>query len=305
MPRMPDPRRDRLGNFFIDLVVYRLGGLTGAADCRASERSVFRASLYLHGVGRECLHPADKRWIPMPKERSQPVKRITLASTVILILAGGFMTGHTLFGQGSPGQRFEVTVTNITNDQIYTPLLVASHRRGVRLFELGQAASAQLAILAEEGDVGPLSALLLASPGVLDVANSGPPPAGFVPPGESKTVSVATRGNFDRVSVAAMLIPTNDGFFALNGTQGPSGNQVLSIVSPAYDAGSEVNDELCASIPGPFFVECGGPGGGAQVVGGEEGYVHVHRGIHGTGSLLESSRDWRNPVARIVVRRLN
>ncbi len=43
----------------------------------------------------------------------------------------------------------------------------------------------------------------------------------------------------------------------------------------AYDAGSERNDETCASIPGPDFVECGGPGTGGQPVGGEEGYVHA------------------------------
>jgi len=31
----------------------------------------------------------------------------------------------------------------------------------------------------------------------------------------------------------------------------------------AYDAGTCYNDEACASIPGPFVEECGGPGGGA------------------------------------------
>lgn len=68
-----------------------------------------------------------------------------------------------------------------------------------------------------------------------------------------------------------------------------------------YEVGSEVNDELCSSIPGPFFAECGGPGGGARV-GGGEGFVHVHRGVHGVGSLKASERDWRNPVASIRVR---
>jgi hypothetical protein len=107
-----------------------------------------------------------------------------------------------------------------------------------------------------------------------------------------------------RLSVAAMLIPTNDASFALNDVAGPLGPRTLSFVSPAYDSGSEVNDELCASIPGPSFAECGGPGGGAQVVGGEEGYVHIHRGIHGVGDLVESERDWWNPVARIEVRKV-
>jgi hypothetical protein len=100
--------------------------------------------------------------------------------------------------------------------------------------------------------------------------------------------------------VAAMLVPTNDGFFAVNGKPGPRGNMTVVYYSPGYDAGTEVNDELCASIPGPFYMECGGPGGGGDA-GGGEGYVHIHPGIHGIGDFMASARDWRNPVARISI----
>ena len=41
--------------------------------------------------------------------------------------------------------------------------------------------------------------------------------------------------------------------------------------------------------------------GGGQPVGGEEGYVHIHAGIHGIGDLDASVRDWRNPVAEITI----
>jgi hypothetical protein len=144
-----------------------------------------------------------------------------------------------------------------------------------------------------------MTALLLSNPDVLDVVNSG----GLLNPGRSVTQRVGTRGNFDRLSVAAMLIPTNDGFFAVNDAQGPNGDASITIFSPAYDAGTERNDELCASIPGPNFSECGGPGGGAP--GGGEGYVHIHAGIHGIGDFAPASRDWRNPAAKITVRRVN
>ena len=100
-----------------------------------------------------------------------------------------------------------------------------------------------------------------------------------------------------------MLIPTNDAFFAVNDAEGPNGPHAITVFSPAYDAGTERNDETCASIPGPNFVECGGPGGGGAP-GGGEGYVHIHAGIHGVGDLLPEKRDWRNPVARITIRRL-
>ena len=83
----------------------------------------------------------------------------------------------------------------------------------------------------------------------------------------------------------------------------PKGNETLTIDALAYDAGTERNDERCASIPGPNFAECNGPGGGARV-GGGEGAVTVHNGIHGIGDLRASERDWRNPVARIVIRRI-
>lgn len=203
----------------------------------------------------------------------------------------------------SEGQHFAVTVTNLTRGQTFTPVLVASHREGVRLFTLGRPATPELATLAEEGDVGPLTNRLRASSAVFDVVNSGPPPGGFVLPGQSKTILVRTRGRFDHISAAAMLIPTNDGFFALNGVEGPSGHDRLTLFSAAYDAGSERNDELCASIPGPFFSECGGPGTGARV-GNGEGYVHIHAGIHGIGDMNEAERDWRNPVAQVSIRRV-
>jgi hypothetical protein len=200
---------------------------------------------------------------------------------------------------------FQVTITNLTRGQQFTPILVATHKKGVMLFTLGQPASPELATLAEEGNTGPLTALLQSMPEVKDVVTS----PGLLNPGASATVIVQSGGGFDHVSVAAMLIPTNDAFFALNGVEGPEGRKTATFFSPAYDAGSEVNDELCASIPGPFFQECGnplgsgGPGGGAQVIGGEEAYVHIHAGIHGIGNMNAAQRDWRNPVAHIAIRR--
>jgi hypothetical protein len=205
-----------------------------------------------------------------------------------------------LFEAQARPSRFAVTVTNVTRGQSFTPILVATHRAGMRLFELGKAASSELARLAEEGDTAPLAALLSSMPGVKDVVSSG----GLLPPGQSVTIIVKAEGHFDHVSMAAMLIPTNDGFFSLNGIAGPGRGQTIVRQSPAYDSGSEVNDELCASIPGPSFVECGGPGDGGMPAGGEEGYVHIHAGIHGIGDFVAADRDWRNPVAHITIRRV-
>jgi hypothetical protein len=196
--------------------------------------------------------------------------------------------------------RLEITVINLTKGQQFTPILVATHRRGVKLFQAGQPASPQLATLAEEGNTGPLAALLSSNPDVGDVISG----TGLTNPGQSTTIIVGRRERFKRVSVAAMLIPTNDAFFSILDVAGPRGREEVVFYAPAYDAGSEKNDELCASIPGPSFPECGGAGGGAKV-GNGEGFVHIHSGIHGIGSFKPSNRDWRNPVARIVIKRIN
>ena len=192
------------------------------------------------------------------------------------------------------GANYEVTITNLTRGQTFTPILVASHKRGVRLFELGDAASFELSALAEGGDVVPLTGLLTDNPEVIDVANSG----GLLAPGDSVTVVVSASHGAKQVSVASMLIPTNDAFISLNGVNAPKGHKTRVYWSPAYDAGSEPNDELCANIPGPV---CGGAGG-SPGAGGED-YVHVHAGIHGIGDLAADAYDWRNSVARITIRR--
>lgn len=198
--------------------------------------------------------------------------------------------------QGQRVRRFEVSITNITKGQTFTPILVATHRKGVQLFELGSEASHELEAVAESGDTGPLAAFLEGLPEVNDVQVIG----GLLGPGQTAAVEVDARGPFRWVSVASMLIPTNDGFFALNGIKGPDGRERDVHFSPAYDAGTEVNEEICLDIPGP---QCGGSG--ALDAGTDEnGVVHINAAIQGIGDLEPGRWDWRNPVARIVIRRV-
>jgi hypothetical protein len=94
------------------------------------------------------------------------------------------------------------------------------------------------------------------------------------------------------------MLPTNDGFIARDSVQVPQRGSA-TYYSPGYDAGTELNDELCAYNPGPT---CGGGGESPGVV--DEDYVHIHRGIHGIGDLNASTYNWRNPVAKITVTRI-
>lgn len=208
------------------------------------------------------------------------------------VLSGTLLFTSQAMASGGRGA-YEVTITNITQGEIFTPIMVATHPHRVKLFELGDSASTQLATMAESGNTAPLIEYLK-DEGALDVATADD----VLPPGGSVTLTVDTSGRNRYVSVASMLVPSNDAFFAVNGVQGPRGHQSSTVFSPAYDAGSETNDELCISIPGPPFI-CGGEGFNEA---DGEGYVHIHPGIHGVGDLIAANHDWRNPAAKITIR---
>lgn len=209
----------------------------------------------------------------------------TLASAVLAAASLGVQAGDKVYA---------VTITNITKAQIFTPIMVASHDDDTKLFTLGEAASSELETLAESGNPEPL-ADRLSDEEDADVSVAGGP----LLPGDSVTLYVKAGGKNKYISVASMLVPSNDAMFAVNGVRAPKGKNTLDLVSPAYDAGTEDNDELCVSIPGPPFL-CNGEGVSTE---GGEGSVYVHSGIRGIGDVNADTYDWRNPVASISIRR--
>jgi len=193
---------------------------------------------------------------------------------------------------------YRVAITNVTKYQIFSPPLLATHNADFGIFMVGTAASAELAELAEDGGNGALAALLDASPDVFEVVAAG---AGIMP-GETGEYEIHAKGKADRLSIASMLITTNDAFLGVNGRKLSSkSGRMMSFSAVAYDAGSEFNNEDCAFIPGP---PCGH--GGVRDTALAEGYVYVHNGIHGgTGGVDPNFHDWRNPVAHIKVMRIH
>lgn len=117
--------------------------------------------------------------------------------------------------------------------------------------------------------------------------------------GDTLEILIQTSRRYPLVTIATMLINTNDGFTAINGLNLNPDDICNSIVTvPAYDAGTEENNELCASIPGPA---CDASSGNVAS-GNGEGFVFVHRGFFGIGDeLLQSGYDWRNPVMMVEV----
>lgn len=217
--------------------------------------------------------------------------------TAGLCLLAGLLAAP-LSAQFFGGARYRVSVTNITKGQVLSPVVVATHLRNAPpLWTLGEQASPELAQVAEDAMLDPLMTQLGSMGSVLDVQvieGAGGP----IMPGETASVEVESIGGFRHVSAVGMLVTTNDAFVGLNGVRGPNLGDGEH-ASPAYDAGSEANTELCSDIPGP-------PCGNAEVrvTDGAEGFVHIHNGVHGEGDLVPSQHDWHNPAAHFVIERL-
>lgn len=220
---------------------------------------------------------------------------------LLALVAAGFSFGQD--GENNPSVgTYEVTITNITQGQIFSPPVVLSHGSAYNLFQLGQPSTDGVAQMAEDGMTQPLIDEALATGKVFDaVAADGP-----VLPGQSRTVTVTANGKYNRLSVAGMLVITNDAFFAVRNIKvrplafKNAGSRTQTHRAEAYDAGSEANTESCSDIPGP---PCGNPG--VRVTDGAEGFVYISPGINGSGDVDASTYDWRSVVAQVTVRRVN
>lgn len=185
-------------------------------------------------------------------------------------------------------------VINQSTQQPFSPFFVMVHNDQIDpLYARGEPASVALATLAEEGDSSELLALYEGAEGVLNVFQAGI----LTMPGTSVEIHLTVTDEYPLVTIASMAVNTNDCFVSLNGAALESG---MVLNAPGNDAGSEVNNEDCSCIPGPA---CAGFEKQEGNCGAGEGFVHVHRGIHGfEGShLLQRELDWRNPMMRVVV----
>lgn len=194
-----------------------------------------------------------------------------------------------------PGITYRVTITNLTRAQPVSPPVVATHNIGFHIFVPGTQAPDPLVAVAEEGNPVPLAEALEGIGIVHDVAVGDGP----LLPGQSTTVEVQARGKAVFLSAVGMLGSTNDAFFGLDGFYLDGPPWLRHTTAPAYDAGSEENNELCEFVPGP---PCSGAG--SRAPDGAEGVVTIHNGIHGIGDLPEEELDWHNPVVRIQIERL-
>jgi hypothetical protein len=232
--------------------------------------------------------------------RTKRTKGILIASTVLLVVLA---SASQALAQ-EEARTYQVTVTNLTYDQIFSPPYAVAHSPEISVFTPGEPALDELAVLAEDGDSAPLDAFLMT---LGDVVYGSASASGPVPPGASVTFEIETTGPRGVISVLGMLVQTNDSFFfgelpeipvlRIRGFSGLAGAGSQTV--PAWDAGSEANTESCEHIPGP---PCGSAG--VRVTNGAEGFVHISRGLHGVGDLAAAEYDWRNPVAVVAIERV-
>jgi len=211
---------------------------------------------------------------------------------------------------------YSVSVVNLTPSMYFTPVIVAAHSPAARMFVAGAAASPELQAIAEGGDTAGMNTLLDSIGASIDNGSA------LVAPGATVEFTVQGSATNSVLSLATMLLPTNDGFAGLSAAALPNGavgdSRTYNVIG--YDAGTEANDELVGSgapgepgFPNPAPVAASGTGtGGSGVPGRIEGFVHVHKNQIGdfdsNGGLSDINaavHGWLNPVARVIITKVS
>ena len=226
------------------------------------------------------------------------LKSVVLVAAVLVFLSGCIHDDDD--GDARAQRTFSVTVTNMTSNQPLSPLAVVLHDAGFGGVMPGTTASTGLEKLAEGGDNTDFLAEADAH-AMVSAAASG---SGIVMPGAAETVMLSGGGTL--LTLAAMLVNTNDAVAALDGVElgGLDENESLTVQALAYDAGTEANSEAMADIPGPA---AGGEGYNGQR--DDRDFIAVHPGVISAEdglatSVLDSTHRFDNPVAQVVITRV-
>ena len=214
----------------------------------------------------------------------RPKSKTGLASLVGVVALALAVLPFTA-GAQSTSKTYEVTITNLTSNQVFSPPLLATHKPSLHVWQLGQLASDEVRQVAEDGNNAALAAKLKGS--VTDVQALAEP----LPPGKSVTVKISANDG-DVLSAITMLVQTNDGFTGLDNLalSGPVDKEAA-----AYDAGTEENTEKASDVPGPPF------GGKGRPATNPPQPISMHPGITGKADV-GSQYAWRGNVARFSVK---
>lgn len=203
-------------------------------------------------------------------------------------------------------------IQNLTQGMYFTPLLLVAHTPDASLFEVGEAASAEIQAMAEGGSLDGLAAIG-ASINADALAN---PAGGLLAPGQTVSGDLMTMDSNSVLSVVAMILPSNDGFVGLDNWAIPESPGTYTLYLNAYDAGTEANDELRGGgapgapgmpVPPPLDPLLGSNGSGVTNMSSNT-TVHIHPGNigddqadGGSSDVTNSVHRWLNPVVKLTV----
>ncbi|MFB9217901.1 spondin domain-containing protein [Vibrio sinaloensis] len=200
--------------------------------------------------------------------------------------------------------RYTVNVANQTANQPMSPLAVLVHNSDYQLFDVGQSASVELEYLAEGGS----NAELIALAGSNDDIDQGISGNGLLLPGNSDEVTITLDpSDYGYLSVASMLVNTNDAFIGETGLslKTLSVGESFEMNMNVWDSGTELNDELAATIPGP----AGGGEGFNATRNDSNDAVSFHAGVISQDdglvtSALSANHRFLNPGAKVTITRI-
>jgi len=204
--------------------------------------------------------------------------------------------------------RYRVTLENLTSGQVFSPGVAATHTKDASVWASGAAASEGIRLIAEDGLETTAVAELTGAPGIFDVVDIVSPTnrvGGGAPLPNPQTFEITAAANANRLSLAVMLICTNDGFAGLSGVKLPGGFRPDVHEVGARDAGTEQNNERFDQIvdactqAGPVAHP---PDGNGRVA--TSGVILPHPNIQGVRDLSVALHGWSFPVARITVQRI-
>ncbi len=213
----------------------------------------------------------------------------------VLLLSGCNDNKQSVYG-------YTIDVTNLTTNQPLSPIAAVLHNSGYEGFALGSMASSDLERLAEAGDNTHFINSAKASSSVINAVSG----SGIIAPGTAANITLQGKGSSPRLTLASMLVNTNDGFIGLESVDLSTLaiNESLVVHARVYDAGTEANSETAATVPGPA-----GGGEGYNATRDDHDFIAVHAGVVSSDdglatSVLTAAHRFDNPGARVVITRM-
>lgn len=186
-------------------------------------------------------------------------------------------------------QTYRVTIQNLTKNQTFQGIHTRIHGSRTPLFQTGE-------LLPESS----LSFFRF-------VQFQTEPESISLPSGGILPLEVRGRKRSKFFSWISPLHATDDGFVGINSVRLPTKrNKVVTVYAKVYDAGLFENTESCedntilTSLRPPE--ECSQEI--KEVTLQPKNPIVIHNGIHGIGDLNSAKYDWRNPVAKVTIRKL-